>query len=55
MADAGYDYLYYDLEYWKTLTTAEQDLLTSDCVIPVNEENDWTGDFRMLVDISMCR
>lgn len=55
MADAGYDYLYYDLEYWKTLTTAEQDLLTSDCVIPVNEETDWTGDFRMLVDIAMCR
>lgn len=55
MANAGYDYLYYDLEYWKTLTVAEQDLLTSDCVVPVNEETDWTGDFRMLVDISMCQ
>ncbi|HAF60947.1 MAG TPA: hypothetical protein DCK95_01315 [Anaerolineaceae bacterium] len=55
MAVAGYDYMYYDLEYWKTLTGTEQELLTSQCVIPVNEESDWTGDFRILVDISQCR
>ncbi len=55
MAKAGYDYLYYDREYWKTLTPREQQLLTSSCVKQVNEETEWTGDFRLLVDISGCR
>lgn len=55
MAEAGYDYLYYDLEYWKTLTVKEQELLASSCVVPINEETEWTGDFRILVDISACR
>ncbi len=55
MAQAGYDYLYYDREYWKTLTPKEQELLTSPCVITLNEESEWTGDFRILADISSCR
>ncbi|MGV8026786.1 MAG: hypothetical protein AB2L18_09535 [Anaerolineaceae bacterium] len=55
MEQAGYDYLYYDREYWKTLTEDEQKLLTSACVISVNEETEWTGDFRILVDISACQ
>jgi len=55
MAQAGYDYLYYDRDYWKTLTVEEQKLLTSSCVTAVNEETEWTGDFRILVDITACQ
>jgi hypothetical protein len=55
MAQAGYDYLYYDREYWKTLTVKEQELLSSSCAVTVNEETEWTGDFRILVDITACR
>ncbi len=55
MAHAGYDYLYYDREYWKTLTPQEQTLLTSSCVVAVNEESEWTGDYRVLLDISGCQ
>ncbi len=54
MAQAGYDYLYYDREYWKSLTPDEQELLSSPCVITLDEENEWTGDFRILADISGC-
>lgn len=55
MAQAGYDYLYYDREYWKTLTPKEQNLLTSSCITIMNEESEWTGDFRVLLDIRRCR
>jgi hypothetical protein len=55
MAQAGYDYLYYDREYWKTLTPKEQNLLTSSCITIMNEESEWTGDFRVLLDIRGCR
>ena len=55
MAQAGYDYLYYDREYWKTLTPKEQKLLTSSCVTTINEETEWTGDFRILVDLKTCQ
>jgi len=54
MAQAGYDYLYYDREYWKSLTPKEQELLASSCVITLDEETEWTGDFRILADISSC-
>jgi len=55
MAQAGYDYLYYDRDYWETLTAEEQKFLTSSCVTTINEETEWTGDFRILVDISTCQ
>lgn len=54
MVEAGYQYLYYDRDYWKTLTKEEQSLLQSSCVVVINEETEWTGDFRRLVDVSGC-
>jgi len=54
MAEVGYKYLYYGRDYWKTLTQKEQSLLQSSCVVIVNEETEWTGDFRRLVDVSGC-
>lgn len=55
MAKAGYDYLYYDQAYWKSLTSIEQERLSADCVVMINEETEWTGDFRILADISACQ
>lgn len=54
MAEVGYKYLYYGRDYWKTLTKEEQSLLQSACVVVVNEETEWTGDFRRLIDVSGC-
>lgn len=58
---AGYDYMYFGIDYWERLSSAQQALLQSPCVRQVAEvdgirsENDYRKDFRRLLDVRNCK
>ena len=61
MREAGFDYLYYDSNYWDRLDSTKQALLSDPCVKQVDEvegihsEQDYTKDFRRLLNIQNCK
>jgi hypothetical protein len=61
MSRAGFQYLYYDSNYWDRLDSTEQALLSDSCVKQVAEvqgihsEQDYTKDFRRLISIRNCK
>jgi hypothetical protein len=61
IAAAGFDYMYFDREYWDRLTTSQQDALAGECVTRLwqvdgtRSESDYRKDFRRLLDIRECR
>jgi hypothetical protein len=61
LRSAGFDYVYYDIRYWESLTSQTQALLQSPCVMVVEQvdgyrsENDLRTDFRRLVDVRNCK
>ena len=58
---AGFDYMYFDKDYWDELTPAQQALLSAACVRQVRQvdgihsEQNYAKDFRRLLDIRGCR
>jgi hypothetical protein len=58
---AGFDYMYFDSDYWNSLTPAEQGLFSASCVKQVaqvdgiHSEKDFTKDFRRLLNIRNCK
>ncbi len=58
---AGFDYMYFDSDYWDNMTPAEQALFKNECVKQVAQvngihgEKDYRRDFRRLLDIHDCR
>jgi hypothetical protein len=58
---AGFDYMYFDKDYWDGLTQAQQSSLTAPCVKQVaqvdgnHSEQNYAKDFRRLLDISACQ
>jgi hypothetical protein len=58
---AGFDYMYFDSDYWNSLTTGEQGLFNASCVKQVaqvdgiHSEKDFTKDFRRLLSIRNCK
>jgi hypothetical protein len=61
MRSAGFSYFYYDRDYWDRLDSTAQALLTSSCVKQIAEvdgihsEQDYSKDFRRLIDIKKCK
>lgn len=57
---AGFAYVYFDSDYWNSLTPAQQSLMSAACVKQVaqvngiHSEKDYTKDFRRLLDIRSC-
>lgn len=57
---AGFTYLYFDGDYWEQLSREQQAALTESCVLEVRQvdgfrnEDDYTKDFRRLLDIRAC-
>ena len=58
---AGFDYMYFDGDYWDNLTPAEQALFKVECVKQVaqvngiHSEKDYRKDFRRLLDVHDCK
>lgn len=58
---AGFDYMYFDREYWDQLTSGQRDALQGGCVTQlwqvdgIRDESDYRMDFRRLLDIRECR
>ncbi len=58
---AGFDYMYFDSDYWNGLTAAEQGLFSGSCVKQIaqvdgiHSEKDFTKDFRRLLSIRNCK
>jgi hypothetical protein len=58
---AGFDYMYFDSDYWNSLTPPEQSLFSASCVKQVaqvdgiHNEKDYTKDFRRLISIRNCK
>lgn len=58
---AGFDYLYFGIEYWESLSPQAQAALMQPCVKKVDEVSgyrsptDFRKDFRRLLDIRECR
>jgi hypothetical protein len=58
---AGFDYMYFDIDYWNGLAPAQQSALKNICVKQVaqvdgiHSEKDYTRDFRRLLDITDCK
>lgn len=58
---AGFDYMYFDSDYWSNLTPAVQALFNVECVrqvaqvVGIHSEKDYRKDFRRLLDISACK
>ncbi|HEX2696294.1 MAG TPA: hypothetical protein VHM28_01210 [Anaerolineales bacterium] len=58
---AGFDYMYFDIDYWNKLTSSQQTALANGCVKLVaqvdgiHSEQDYTKDFRRLLNISNCK
>jgi len=58
---AGYNYIYFGIEYWENLTKDNQNGLQDACVKIVDEVqgirslNDYRKDFRRLLDIKDCK
>jgi hypothetical protein len=57
----GFDYMYFDSDYWSSLTPGEQGLFDASCVKQVaqvdgiHSEKDFTKDFRRLLSIRNCK
>ena len=58
---AGFDYMYFDIDYWNSLTPPEQSLFNASCVKQiaqvngVHSEKDYAKDFRRLISIRSCK
>lgn len=58
---AGFDYMYFDSDYWNSLTAPEQALFRAACVKQIaqvdgiHSEKDYTKDFRRLLSIRSCK
>ncbi len=58
---AGFDYMYFDSDYWNSLTPPEQTLFSNSCVRQIaqvdgiHSEKDYTKDFRRLISIRNCK
>ncbi len=58
---AGFDFVYFGIEYWESLTPAQRVALEQPCVKPVDEwkgyrsPTDFRKDFRRLLDIRSCQ
>ena len=58
---AGFDYMYFDKDYWDNLSAAQQAALSASCIRQVaqvdgiHSEQDYSKDFRRLIDISACK
>ena len=58
---AGFDYMYFDGDYWNALTSVQQSALMNSCVSQVAQvdgprsETNYSKDFRRLLDISNCK
>lgn len=58
---AGFDYMYFDSDFWNNLTPAEQGLFSAACVKQIaqvdgiHSEKDFTKDFRRLLSIRNCK
>jgi hypothetical protein len=58
---AGFDYMYFDSDYWNSLTAPEQTLFSNSCVKQIaqvdgiHSEKDYTKDFRRLLSIRNCK
>jgi hypothetical protein len=61
IGSAGFDYMYFDREYWDQLTTSQRAALQGGCVTQlwqvdgIRSESDYRRDFRRLLDIRECR
>jgi hypothetical protein len=56
IADAGYDYVYMDKEWWDSLAPAQQANLQQPCIDIVDERTQNGGkDYRILIKVSSCR
>lgn len=59
--DAGFDYMYFDSNFWEGLTAEERSRFVLPCVKlvaqvdGVHSEKDYTKDFRRLLDIRSCQ
>ena len=58
---AGFEYMYFDRNYWDRLDSREQSLLSGSCVKQVAQvegirsEQDYSKDFRRLVNVESCK
>ena len=58
---AGFDYMYFDSDFWNGLTPPEQALFNNSCVKQIvqvdgiHSEKDYTKDFRRLISIRNCK
>jgi len=58
---AGFDYMYFDSDYWNSLTAQEQELINTACVKQIaqvdgiHSDKDYTKDFRRLLNIQDCK
>ena len=58
---AGFDYMYFDIDYWNALTPAQQSALKNSCVKLVaqvdgiHSEKNYTKDFRRLLNVKNCK
>ena len=58
---AGFEYMYFDKDYWDGLTGVQQSLFSAACVRQVvqvdgiHSEQDYTKDFRRLIDLRGCK
>ena len=58
---AGFEYVYFDKDYWDRLAPAQQSLLSAACVKQVAEvdgihsEQNYAKDFRRLLNIEGCK
>jgi hypothetical protein len=50
----GFSYAYMDKKYWDGLTPEVQESLQGSCVKVVKKVEDWTHDYRVLLDIRRC-
>lgn len=57
---AGFEYAYFDSDYWESLTPADRSAFAAPCVKQlaqidgIHSEQDYTKDFRRLLDIRSC-
>ena len=58
---AGFDYMYFDKDYWDRLNPEQQSLFSGTCVKQVAEvdgihsERNYAKDFRRLLNIQSCK
>jgi hypothetical protein len=55
IAQAGYDYIYMDDEWWWSLGAEQWGAFKNPCVHKLIEQNPADGDFRWLLDVHSCR